>query len=80
MPVIFIKGPYRFFFYSNEGAEPPHIHVQRDNKVAKFWLSPVVLEKAGGFARSDIGKIEKTVAEREQEIIEAWHDYFGSQD
>jgi hypothetical protein len=40
---------YRFFFVSLDRSEPPHIHVRRENKVAKFWLDPVALERAGGF-------------------------------
>ncbi|KAB2961114.1 MAG: DUF4160 domain-containing protein [Candidatus Methylomirabilis oxygeniifera] len=40
MPTILRSGPYRFYFYSNERAEPPHIHVQRERFFAKFWLNP----------------------------------------
>jgi len=39
VPTILRDGPYRFFFFSNEGFEPPHVHVQRDRAIAKFWLS-----------------------------------------
>ncbi|MBW6456390.1 MAG: DUF4160 domain-containing protein [Trueperaceae bacterium] len=28
-PTVLRDGPYRFFFFSNERGEPPHIHVQR---------------------------------------------------
>ncbi|WP_422447088.1 DUF4160 domain-containing protein [Thermoanaerobacterium sp. DL9XJH110] len=27
MPTVLKEGKYRFFFFSNEGTEPPHIHV-----------------------------------------------------
>lgn len=30
-----------FFFYSNEGQEPPHIHVKAGGDEAKFWLDPI---------------------------------------
>lgn len=46
MPTILRVGPYRFFFYSGDGREPPHIHVERDSGVAKFWLDPVRLAPA----------------------------------
>jgi hypothetical protein len=39
-------GPYRLFFTSNDLDEPPHIHIERDGMVAKFWLSPVQLAKS----------------------------------
>jgi hypothetical protein len=46
MPTIFADGPYRFFFYPSDREEPRHVHVERDDKVAKFWLDPVRLQKA----------------------------------
>lgn len=41
MPTVLRIGAFRFFFYSNEGGEPPHIHIQRDRMLAKFWLQPI---------------------------------------
>ncbi len=35
--ILFIAG-WRFFFYSNENNEPIHIHVQKGECEAKFWL------------------------------------------
>jgi hypothetical protein len=43
MPTVQIEGPYRFFFYSGDSDEPAHIHVERENMKAKFWLTPVRL-------------------------------------
>jgi hypothetical protein len=43
VPTVLRVGPYRFFFYSNEGSEPPHIHVEAGGKSAKFWLQPWLL-------------------------------------
>ncbi len=49
MPTVKRIGPYRFFFVSLDYNEPPHIHVQRNDLVAKFWLQPVALQRTGGF-------------------------------
>lgn len=38
MPNVLGSGPYRFYFYSHEPNEPAHIHVDRDDLSAKFWL------------------------------------------
>src|ERR1039458_264683 len=54
MPTVLRAGPYRFFFVSLDRAEPPHIHVRRADMVAKFWLEPVTLQRAGGFSRHAI--------------------------
>jgi hypothetical protein len=40
MPTVLRSGPYRFFFYAGDGSEPPHVHVERDDSEAKFWLGP----------------------------------------
>jgi hypothetical protein len=29
------------YFHRHEPDEPPHIHVDRDDQLAKFWLEPV---------------------------------------
>lgn len=47
MPTVAQIGPYRFFFYSNEGDESPHVHAKREAKVARFWLDPVGLAAGG---------------------------------
>ena len=36
MPTVMRVGPYRLFFYSADGHEPPHIHVERDADIAKL--------------------------------------------
>ncbi|MFZ0802648.1 MAG: DUF4160 domain-containing protein [Terriglobales bacterium] len=37
--------PLSFLFYSHEPNEPPHIHIDRGDLSAKFWLDPVQLER-----------------------------------
>lgn len=42
MPVVLrIKG-YRFYFFSNENAEPKHIHVTKADANGKIWLEPII--------------------------------------
>lgn len=43
MPTVLRVGRYRFFFFSNEGEEPAHIHIKAERDQAKFWLDPVTL-------------------------------------
>jgi hypothetical protein len=40
MPTILRSGALRFFFYSLENSEPPHIHVESGDATAKYWLEP----------------------------------------
>ena len=78
MPTILRQGPYRFFFYSNDGEEPPHVHVERDDNVAKLWLAPVRVKTSGGFRPAEIGRIAGIVEDHQKEFVEAWDEYFGS--
>lgn len=71
-------GPYRFYFYSADGDEPPHMHVERDDNVAKFWIDPVRLAASGGFRRSELREIERIINENQAAILEAWDGFFGS--
>jgi hypothetical protein len=77
MPTVLRVGPYRFFFYAGDRDEPPHVHVERDDGIAKFWLEPVRLGRSGGFNRTEIGRIQKVVDEHHAKLLEAWNDYFG---
>lgn len=77
MPTVLRVGPYRFFFYSSDGEEPIHIHVQRDNAIAKFWIEPLRLDYATGLKASELKKIERIIAEHSDTIIEAWNEYFS---
>jgi hypothetical protein len=75
MPTALRDGPYRFFFYTGDCNEPPHVHVERDDRIAKFWLSPVRLASSGGFPRAEIVQVQRKVMERQFELKEAWHAY-----
>ena len=76
MPTVLRRGPYRFFFYPSDGDEPQHVHVERDNRVAKFWIDPVRLQRSGGFGRAEIAQILKIIAENRNRLTEAWNEYF----
>ena len=76
MPTVLRKGAYRFFFYAGDKNEPLHIHVERDDCEAKFWLDPVALEKNVGFGRNELVAIEKLVKQNAAVLMRGWHDYF----
>ena len=78
MPTVLRAGPYRFFFYAGDRHEPQHVHVERDDRLAKFWLDPLRLESSGGFPRAELRRTEQIIEENRSEIVEAWNEYFGS--
>jgi Domain of unknown function (DUF4160) len=80
MPTVLREGPYRFYFYSHEPNEPPHIHIDRDNLTAKFWLETIGLANNIGFPDREVRKIEAIVSENQTLFLETWNEYFGNSD
>jgi hypothetical protein len=78
MPAVLREDGYRFFFWSNEGDEPPHIHVRAGRSTAKFWLDPVGYAKSHRFAAHELRRVQSLVQQHRTELLRAWNDYFGS--
>ena len=78
MPTVCIIGPYRFYFYSHEPNEPPHIHVDREDFSAKFWLKEVLLAKNLGFRQKEINILKELVNNHQKQFLDSWYEYFGS--
>ena len=76
MPTVLRVGPFRFFFYAGDGGEPPHVHVERDDCEAKFWLDPVRLERSYGFRRQEINRVRGLVEQHRQQLLEGWDEFF----
>ena len=76
MPTVLRVGPFRFFFYAGDGGEPPHVHVERDDSEAKFWLDPVRLERSHGFSRKEINRVRGLVEQHRQPLLEGWNEFF----
>ena len=77
MPTVLRVGPYRFYFYSHEPNEPPHVHIDRDNSTAKFWLEPASLANNIGFNAKELRKLQTIVQENQEVLLENWNGYFG---
>ena len=79
MPNVMRIGPYRFFFWSRENNEPPHIHVKREHREAKFWIDPLVeLADNLNFAGHELNRIRQLVEEHRDLLLEAWHEHFDT--
>lgn len=75
MPTVLRIAGFRFHFYSDEGNEPPHIHVRGADRECKFWLAPVALARNRGLPPRDLREIERLVFENEQILIDKYHEY-----
>lgn len=77
MPTIFRKLGFRFFFYSDEGNEPPHVHVEKGEGRGKYWIEPVKKEYMHDFNRQDEKKADKIVNEKQNDFKRKWYEFFG---
>lgn len=77
MPEVFREGGYRFFFFSLEGTESPHVHVESAEKYAKFWLNPIALVESRRMNSAELTKVRKIIEKRRNEIIDKWNEHFG---
>jgi hypothetical protein len=78
MPTLLRWRGYRFFFYSADGWEPPHVHVVKDGREAKIWLRDLNVAVNLGFSARDLNEIIGATREHRDAFLEAWNDYFGA--
>jgi hypothetical protein len=74
MPTVLRIGSFRFHFYSDEGSEPPHIHVRTPDGECKFWLEPISLASVNGIKSADVRVIERLVFEHQSLLLSAYHE------
>jgi hypothetical protein len=78
MPTLLSTKGFRFFFYSQENHEPPHVHVEHGDNVAKYWLEPVQLASSHGFRSHELKRVRALVIEHRAMFKESWHAHFGN--
>ena len=77
MPTILRIEGLRFHFYSDEGNEPPHIHVDTGEGECKFWLDPISLARSRGVPQVMVRRIERLVYEHQAQLLEKYHEFHG---
>ncbi|NCB97062.1 MAG: DUF4160 domain-containing protein [Bacteroidia bacterium] len=76
MPTVMRIGSLRFHFYSDEGNEPPHIHIETPDGECKFWLDPIKIARNKGVPAPMLRNIERLVFENIEFIKEKYNAYF----
>jgi len=77
VPTVLRWNGFRFYFFSNEGSEPPHIHIDKGGCTAKYWLEDGTLARNVGFSARELSELSDKVREERMEFVEAWRAYFG---
>ena len=75
MPTVLRVGGFRFHFYSDEGTEPPHIHVRCAEGECKFWLDPVGLGRNRGVPPHVVREMERLVFEHVDLLLEKYDEH-----
>jgi len=74
MPVVLRVKGYKFWFYEADIDEPPHVHVGKERKEAKYWLDPVRVARAGRFKPVDLREIERIIQDNLDFLLNAWEE------
>ncbi len=77
MPTVLRILGYRFFFYSNKGNEPPHIHIEKGEARGKYWLVPIRAAYMEGFSASETRKVALIMEQYRDYFKQKWDEYFG---
>src|SRR5205807_3664130 len=80
MPTVLRAGGFHFFFFSNEGNEPPHIHVEHAGCYAKFWLAPVRLAYSSRFWHRERAILRRIVERNQELFMEKWNEFLSGKD
>jgi len=67
MPTLIIDG-FKFRFYSSDINEPPHVHVLREENVAKIWLNEIEVEYNHGYNQPTLNRILKITRENQERL------------
>ena len=78
MPTIHRDRGFRFYFYSHEPNEPPHVHVDKGGASAKVWLQPIALASNHGYSSKDLSRILQIIRAQQFTMIREWHDFFDT--
>ncbi|MDQ0465648.1 hypothetical protein QO010_003437 [Caulobacter ginsengisoli] len=79
MPTVLRWNGYRFFFFSNERGEPPHVHIDKAGNTAKIWLASAEVARNVGFNAREIAELSAKVEAERAQFLEAWREHFSGQ-
>jgi hypothetical protein len=81
MPTVLMVSGWRFFFYSNEGNEPVHIHCRKADAEAKYWLDidsfEAVEAHSYNMSPADTRTVRKIIFEHFDYIVAEWKRWEG---
>jgi len=84
MPTILTLLGWRFFFYANERNEPIHVHCQKAEAEAKYWIDAESFEviEAHSYNMSPADKriVRRIIFEHFDYIVSEWNKWQETKD
>lgn len=78
MPTILLINGFRFYFYTGDGTEPAHVHVEKGDGLAKIWLLPEVRhEYFHDFKAQEIKEIMRLTTAHHEFLKLKWNEFFS---
>jgi len=74
MPIVLRINGYRFWFYEADLNEPPHVHIGKGDKQAKYWLAPISCARSKHFREHELNEIETIIITYKETILQAWQN------
>jgi uncharacterized protein DUF4160 len=76
VPTLLRTDGFRFFFYSNEGHEPPHVHVEKGDGEAKVWLQPVAVVYSYRLNPAELRRVRELTLQHQVDFADQWNEHF----
>jgi hypothetical protein len=76
MPTVLRWRGRRFYFYSSDENEPPHVHVDHSGRTIKVWLDTLKVAYNDGYAMRAVTAILDVVDRNRERFLEAWREHF----
>ena len=77
VPTVHREAGFTFYFYAEEGIEPPHVHVDKGNGTAKLWLKPVRLAWTEDLKVNEVRHALRIAEQQQTRFLEAWNEFFA---
>lgn len=77
MPTILELDGFRFYFFSNEGSEPVHVHVSKGDGIAKLWLDPLTVAYSKRLNPAELRRVREITFANRVMFVRRWNEYFA---
>lgn len=75
MPTIHRERGYRFYFNSDEGNEPAHIHIKGKSGRMKIWLTNLCIARVKGIPDHEQTKLLGIVEKNQKKFLQEWDNF-----